>query len=129
TPNIPAFYAARPGLEIINEIGIDAIRAKSMRQTRRLIDLANDRGYSCTAPTDPQRRGGTVAINVEHGYEVSLALKARDIICDYRPGAGVRLSPHFYTTDDELDAGVAALDEIVRTGGWRAFGELRSAVT
>src|SRR5205085_7683878 len=118
-----------PCLEIINEIGIDAIRAKSMRQTQRLLDLAKDRGYSCTSPTDPQRRGGTVAINVEHGYAVSQALKAREIICDYRPGAGVRLSPHFYTRDDELDAAVAAIGDIVQSGAWQRFAGGHTTVT
>src|SRR5579864_2611360 len=95
TPNIPALYAARPGLEIINEVGVPAIRAKSERQIARLLSLAAARGYRCTTPHDPARRGGTVAINVDHGFEVSQALKALTILCDYRPGAGIRFSPHF----------------------------------
>jgi len=129
TPNIPAFYAARPGLEIINEVGIPAIRAKSRRQTAHLLDLAASRGWRCTTPRDPERRAGTVAIDVEHGYEVSRALKAQDIICDYRPGAGVRLSPHFYTLDEELDAAVTATDDIVRSGAWQRFAGPHTTVT
>ena len=129
TPNIPAFYAARAGLEVIRRVGIPAIRAKSQRQTARLIALAEARGYRCATPRDPDRRGGTVAIDVEHGYEVSLALKAREILCDYRPGAGIRLSPHFYTRDDELDAALDAIAEILAGDGWRAFTAQRSAVT
>ena len=62
-------------------------------------------GYRCTTPRDPARRGGTVAIDVENGYEISQSLKSLDILCDYRPGAGIRLSPHFYTRDRELDDG------------------------
>jgi kynureninase len=96
TPNIPALYAARPGLEIVSDVGIDAIREKSLRQTRRLLTLADAAGYACTTPRSDACRGGTVAIDLPHGYEVSRALKAQDILCDYRPGAGVRLSPHFY---------------------------------
>jgi kynureninase len=129
TPSIPALYAARPGLQIINEVGIDAIRAKSIRQTARLLDLASRRGYRCTAPPDPARRGGTVAIDVEHGYEVSRTLKEREIICDYRPGAGVRLSPHFYTRDDELDASVEAIDDILASGAWRGRAGPAATVT
>lgn len=129
TPSIPALYAARPGLEIVNRVGIDAIRAKSIRQTTRLIELADARGYRCTTPRDPSQRGGTVAIDVEHGYEVSLGLKALDILCDYRPGAGIRLSPHFYTRDDELEAAVSAIDEIVAGSAWRAFTAQRTTVT
>ena len=73
TPNISGLYAARPGLEIINEIGIEAIRARSLEQTQRLLDLADRAGYRCTTPRDPARRGGTVAIDVENGYEISRA--------------------------------------------------------
>jgi kynureninase len=129
TPNIPALYAARAGLEIILRVGIAAIRAKSQRQTARLIALAAARGYRSTTPRDPARRGGTIALDVEHGYEVSQGLKARGILCDYRPGAGIRLSPHFYTRDDELDAALDAIAEILDTSGWRAFIARRSAVT
>jgi kynureninase len=129
TPNIPAFYAARPGLAIINEVGIPAIRAKSLRQTTRLLALADAHGLRCTTPRNSERRGGTVAIDVDHGYEVSRALKARDIICDYRPEAGIRLSPHFYTLDEELDTVIEAIVESVKTGSWQAFTSRTSAVT
>jgi kynureninase len=129
TPNIPALYAARPGLEIINKVGVAAIRARSLRQTGRLLDLADARGWPCTTPRDPARRGGTVAIDVPNGYEVSKALKACEVLCDYRPGAGVRLSPHFYNRDAELDAAVAALGEILADGSWRAFAASSATVT
>jgi kynureninase len=129
TPNVPALYAARPGLQIINEVGVPAIRAKSQRQVAHLVALAQRHGWRCTTPREPERRGGTVAMDVEHGYEVSQALKAREIVCDYRPGAGVRLSPHFYTRDDELDAAVDAIDDILRSGDWRRFAGHRATVT
>ena len=129
TPNIPALYAARPGLEMIGRIGVAAIREKSLRQTTLLLDLAGGLGFPCTTPRDPARRGGTVAIDVDHGYEISKGLKALDILCDYRPGAGIRLSPHFYTRDDELAAAIHAIAEIQQTGAWRAFTAERSTVT
>lgn len=129
TPNIPALYAARPGLDIVAAATPAAIRAKSMRQTARLLALADAAGLPCTTPRDPARRGGTVAVDVAHGYEVSQALKANGIICDYRPGAGVRLSPHFYTRDDELDRAVDAVTAIVASGEWRAFAAHRDTVT
>ncbi len=105
------------------------IREKSIRQTQRLLDLAERRGYRCTTPRDPARRGGTVAIDVENGYEVSQSLKSLDILCDYRPGAGIRLSPHFYNRDDELDAAIEAIGEVLATGAWRAFSAGRTTVT
>jgi kynureninase len=129
TPNVSAFYAARPGLEIVHQAGIHAIREKSTRQTEHLLNLADQQGYRCTTPRDPDRRGGTVAIDVENGYEVSQSLKSLDIMCDYRPGAGIRLSPHFYTRDSELDQAVEAIGEILATGSWRAFTTGRSKVT
>ncbi len=129
TPAIPALYAARPALEIIGQIGVAAIREKSIRQTTRLMQLAEAHGFRCNTPHDPGRRGGTVAIEVEHGYEISRGLKAIDILCDYRPGAGIRLSPHFYTRDNELEAAIEALTEIQRTGAWSAFSAARSTVT
>jgi kynureninase len=129
TPNIAALYAARPGLEIIARIGPLAIREKSLRQTKRLIELAESRGWPCTTPRDPCRRGGTVAIDLEHGYEISRSLKALDILCDYRPGAGIRLSPHFYTRDSELEDAVLAIADIQQTGAWRAFTTGASVVT
>ncbi|MDR3639497.1 MAG: aminotransferase class V-fold PLP-dependent enzyme [Isosphaeraceae bacterium] len=129
TPNVSALYAARAGLEVVNRIGPAAIRAKSIRQTARLLELADGRGHRCTTPRDPAQRGGTVALDVPHGYEVSCALKALDIVCDYRPGAGIRLSPHFYTRDDELDGAMDALDEVLASSAWRAFTGRHSAVT
>ncbi len=129
TPAIPALYAARPGLRIIREVGITAIRAQSVRQTARLIILAEDRGFACKTPREPERRGGTVALDLPHGYEVSRALKDRSILCDYRPGAGVRLSPHFYTRDDELDAAIEAISAILDRGDWKRFADRHSAVT
>jgi kynureninase len=129
TPNIPALYAARPGLEIIREVGIEAIRSKSLRQTTRLLERAEGLGYRCTTPRDPERRGGTVAIDLPNGYEVSRSLKAREVLCDYRPGAGIRLSPHFYTRDDELDGAIEAIREILATEGWRSHAAGRATVT
>src|SRR5262249_14712222 len=129
TPSIPSLYAAIPGLKIINEVGVDAIREKSRAQTRRLLELADGEGYPCTTPRDPERRGGTVAINIENAYEVSQSLKALDILCDYRPGAGIRFSPHFYNIDSELAAAIEAIREIRATGAWRAFTAERSKVT
>jgi kynureninase len=129
TPTIPALYAAIEGPRLVRQAGIDAIRAKSTRQTTRLIALADARGYRVHAPRDAARRGGTVAFDVPHGYEVAQFLLARDIVIDYRPGAGVRVGPHFYTSDEELDRAVEAIDECLATGAWQQFGGRSSVVT
>jgi kynureninase len=128
TPVVPALYAATEGPRLVRAAGVEAIRAKSARQTARLIELADARGYRVNAPRDPARRGGTVAFDVPHGYEVAQVLLARDILVDYRPEAGIRIAPHFYTTDAELDLAVAAMDEALESGAWRAHEGRRASV-
>jgi len=114
TTPIPALEAARPGLTIVADAGIDRIRRKSMRQTARLIDLADRHGWAVNTPRDPEKRGGTVSIDMPHSEHVCRELLKRDILVDWRPKAGVRMSPHFYTLDEELDTAMAAVDEILR---------------
>ena len=129
TPVIPALFAATVGPRLVREAGIAAIRAKSVRQTSRLIALADARGFPVTAPRDPARRGGTIAFDVPHGREVAQALLAREVIVDYRPGAGIRVAPHFYTSDDELEAAVGAIDEILAREEWKRYALERPVVT
>lgn len=129
TPVIPALYASAEGAKIIRQAGIDAIREKSIRQTSRLIELAESRGYRVFAPRDSDRRGGTVAIDVPNGYEVAQALLAQEILIDYRVGAGIRAAPHFFTRDSEIDTLVDAIDESIRTGSWNRYSERQSVVT
>ena len=94
TPNIAALYMAQPGLKIIREAGVEKIREKSKRQTARLIELADQRGWKVNSPRDAERRGGTVSIDMPHAKHVCAELLKRDVLVDYRPKAGVRMSPH-----------------------------------
>jgi kynureninase len=116
TPNIPGLYAARSGYEIINEVGVENIRAKSVRQTSMLVSLAEEAGFRVNSPKDPAQRGGTVTVDVPNGYEVTQELLRRDFLLDYRPGAGIRIAPHFYTKDEELTQVISEIQEICRTG-------------
>ena len=129
TPPIPALFAAIEGPRILRRAGIDAIRAKSIRQTTRLIELADSRGYKVTAPRDASRRGGTVAFDVPNSYGVAQALLANDVIVDYRPNAGIRIAPHFYTSDAELERAVTLIDDVLRDGSWKQFEQQRGKVT
>jgi kynureninase len=117
TSHIPALEAARPGLKIIAEVGIERIREKSKCQTARLIDLAEQRGWQVNSPRNADNRGGTVSIDMPDAEEVCRELLKRDILVDYRPKAGVRMSPHFYNKDEELETAVAAVDEILTRCG------------
>ena len=129
TPVIPALYAAAEGPKILRRAGVDAIREKSVRLTSRLIDLADARGYTVNAPRDPARRGGTVAIDVPHGYEITQHLLSRNILVDYRVGAGIRIAPHFFTREDELDEAVSEIDKALKNGSWQRFSEKIAVVT
>jgi kynureninase len=129
TPVIPALYAAIEGPRIVQRAGVKAIREKSVRQTSKLIALADKHGYKVNAPRDAARRGGTVAFDVPHAYEVSQFLLKRNVIVDYRPGAGIRIAPHFYTMDAELDVAIDAIDEALTTEAWREFAEHKAVVT
>jgi kynureninase len=129
TPVIPALFAATAGPQLLRDAGMDAVRAKSLRQTSRLIELADARGFPLTVAREPHRRGGTVAFDVPHAREVAQALLARDIIVDFRPGAGIRVAPHFYTSDDELESAVASIDEILAKGEWKRYSGESPVVT
>jgi len=115
TPAIPAYYAALPGLEIIRAVGVDRIRGASQVMTRRLLDRVDASGYRTVASRDPVRLAGTVAVDVPDAARVAKTLNARDFVVDHRPGVGIRLSPHFYNTTDEIDAMMDEIDRIVRT--------------
>jgi kynureninase len=129
TPVIPALYATAEGPKILRRAGVAAIREKSVRLTSRLIELADARGYTVNAPRDPARRGGTVAIDVPHGYEVTQHLLSRNILVDYRVGAGIRIAPHFFTREDELDEAVSEIDKALESGSWQRFSEKIAVVT
>jgi len=129
TPPVPALYAAIEGPRLVRQAGLHRIRAKSTRQTSRLIDLAREQGWTVNAPEDSHQRGGTVAIDVPHGYEVAQALLARQILVDYRAGAGIRIAPHFYTRDDEVELAIASIAGIIQSGEWKTFAGSRSVVT
>jgi kynureninase len=120
TPIVAANYAASAGYEIVGEIGVERIRANSMRQTAMLVELVDEAGFELTSPREPEIRGGSVVFRVPDFRAVHAELAARDIICDYRPDAGLRFGPHFFTTDDEIRFAVEQVQEILASGAHRA---------
>jgi kynureninase len=129
TPGVASLYAIQPGIDIIAQVGVDTIRAKSQRQTALLIELAQAAGYDLTTPLNPAERGGTVTINPPHAYEISRELLARDILIDYREKAGIRVSPHFYNSDEEIHLVMDAIHDILTTGDWQQHASSRAFVT
>ena len=114
TPSIPAYYAALAGLDIIHEVGVDRIREVSKGLTARLLARVDEYGFTSASPRDPWRLAGTVAVDVPDAARVSRTLKARDFLVDFRPPVGIRISPHFYNTVDEVDRIMAEIANIVR---------------
>lgn len=118
TPHIPALYACQSGLKILNAVGVAAIREKSLRLTNRLIEGAKSRGWRVNTPENPNERGGTVSVECPHAAAVCRELLAHDILVDYRPKAGIRLSPHFYNREEECDFALAQMEKILQEGSW-----------
>lgn len=127
SPAIPALYAAQSGYRIINEIGVENIRRKSMRQTEYLIALAEEAGFRVTSPKDVRRRAGTVTIAHEHAAAMAKELIRREFIIDYRPGAGIRISPHFYTTDNELELVINEMKKIGESESYQQHEKVGAA--
>jgi kynureninase len=118
TPNVPAHYAATAGYDLVEEIGVPRIRENSLRQTELLIRLADERGFEVVSPREPTRRGGTVTLHVPEFPAVHAELTERAILCDFRPDAGIRLGPHYFTTDEEIRFALAEIADIVDSGAY-----------
>ena len=118
SPSVPALYAARSGYEIVSKVGVERIREKSMRQTRLLISLADAQGLKVNTPREDALRAGTVSLDFPGSERACGELIRRGFIVDHRPRAGIRISPHFYNSDDECRA---VLEEVRRLRRGRAF--------
>jgi kynureninase len=129
TANIPALYTCQAGLETVSQIGVRPIREWSRRLTSLLLEHAHSHGWPVHAPQEPDSRAGTVAVKVPHAREVAAELNARNVLVDYRPEAGIRMSPHFYNTDDEILYAVNEIEQIIRDGSWARHADTRRTVT
>lgn len=120
TPNVPSLYSARAGYEIVAAIGVPAIRERSLRLTRRIIEAAQAAGHRLNTPLDDRERGGSVILDVPDASAVADGLIGRGVIVDYRPGAGIRMAPHFYNTEAEIDDAMKTLDQVASAVGRKA---------
>ena len=113
TPSIPALYSAIPGLEIIEAVGVAEIAAESQRRTELMIDFASERGWTVNTPREKSQRGGSVMIGVDDAQATAERLAERKVFVDWRPGAGLRISPHFFNTDEEIEEALNILSELI----------------
>ena len=122
SPAVPALLAATAGYETILEVGVQDIRAHSIALTEGLREDLLGRGFRVPSPADPARRGGSLIVGLhddEDGPAFVAALEARGVLVDHRPNAGVRVSPHFYTSADELAAFAQHMTELRETRAWQ----------
>lgn len=109
TPALATVHAALGGQEIIDEIGVAAIRERNRTLTERLIDGLTRAGFRLRAANHPDARSAIVMVAHDDAAGAVRRLADDDIIVDHRDGH-VRISPHFYNTEQEIDAVVAALE-------------------
>jgi kynureninase len=126
SPAVACLMCATAGYEVVLEVGVTAIRTHSQQLTEKLRRDLVERGFGIASPSDPARRGGTLTVALredEDGPSFVRALAARDILVDHRPGAGIRVSPHFYTTADELAEVAELMGELRETRAWTGFAQ------
>src|SRR5665213_313830 len=121
---VPCLYTARPALLMFREIGIDAIRKKSVALTDRLIERADEFGFTLNSPREPARRGGALTIDpvgvsvagaprsTRNTKEICDELIRRRFMLDYRPPLGIRIAPHFYNTIEEIDSVMSEMKKL-----------------
>jgi kynureninase len=114
TPTVPGYLAARAGHDAILEVGVDAIRAHNLRLTDEIVEAAVIRGFTIPTPLEHERRTGWIGLDFPGADRATRALIERRVFVDYRPGCGIRVSPHFYTTDEEVETFFRVLDEVRR---------------
>ena len=114
TPSIPALYSALAGLQIIAEVGVEAIARESRRRTEWMIEFALERGWKVNSPRNVAERGGSVMIGVDDGPAMVERLGAQKVFVDCRPGVGLRISPHFFNTDEEVHSALETLTRCQR---------------
>jgi kynureninase len=112
TPTIPGYMVARAGREIVAGVGIARIRERNVELTQRLVAMALERGLRVNSPLEPARRTGWIALDFEGAERAYRQLIAQRVFVDFRPGCGIRVGPHFYTADDEIEQFFKVLDTV-----------------
>lgn len=112
TPSVAAVYAARAGMDLILEIGVEAVRARELELVADLTGRAREAGLRLKMPASLAEHAGIVMVPAEQPGAVVRALAEQKIIVDYRPGH-VRVSPYFYNTPDEQQMIIERLAQLL----------------
>jgi kynureninase len=118
TPAVVGMLAVQDMVDLVDEAGLEAVRAKSERLTSYAVELSEERlatyDVEVASPRDPAHRGGHITLRHPRMREVVARLWERDVIPDYRDPGGLRvgLSP-LSTSYDELERGILAVDDVL----------------
>jgi len=134
TPPIISLRGAEIGIDLVGEVGIGAIRAKSVALTSLLKELidADPRleGFTVISPHDADRRGGHVGVSHPSAWQIAQALLDRDVIPDFRAPDVIRLGPSpLYTSFVDVWDAVDVLGDIAATASFENYPEQRHIVT
>lgn len=133
TPPILSLVAAKVGIDLTIEAGIDAIRRRGIALTSAFaerIDTMHAHGFTMVTPADPSRRGSHISVRHNDAYRISQALRTRNVIPDFRAPDLIRFGfAPLYTTFAEVDTALDILEDIMNTGSYKNFPRGRTGVT
>ena len=112
TPTIPGYVVAKPGHDFIRAAGVENIRAHSVLMTTKIAEMALERGLRVNSPLQPEHRAGWIGIDFDDSENVCRKLISERVFLDYRPGCGLRVSAHIYTSAGEIDNFFNILDRL-----------------
>ncbi|MCA9053654.1 MAG: aminotransferase class V-fold PLP-dependent enzyme [Planctomycetaceae bacterium] len=115
TPNVPALYAAMEGVRTVLEVGIDSIREYSKLMTQEIVAQALKRDLCVRSPHDPDRRNGMVCLDFPQAQRLCKEMQMEGILTDWRPDCGLRISPHFYNSGEDIEGFFSTLDRLIKS--------------
>ena len=110
TPPVPNCYAAEAGLQILENVGLPTIEYRIGELTAAIIAEAKRAGYTLAVPENPERRSALITIRTHDELALVDILDNQGIITSSRSG-NLRISPHFYNNEDDIDSLFRALRE------------------
>jgi kynureninase len=116
TYTLPQAWTASAGMEMVLEVGVDRIRARNQELTSLIIEKANEVNLEVLSPRADERRGGLVRVRVPgdrpNAERILHELFRRDVVLDQR-GDALRISPHFFSTEEDIGHCFEELKELV----------------
>jgi cysteine desulfurase/selenocysteine lyase len=102
SPSILSLLGAKEAMKMLMNFGIENAEARILKLTSRLIESIKDLGLKLQTPEEPQYRSGIVNFKIDRAKEIAQTLNKKGIIVSARAN-GIRVSPHFYNTEEEID--------------------------